>query len=224
MKILLVEDDVALNSSLKASLEGAGYVVTAFIDGLEGERHIGINSIDYDLLILDWMLPGKSGVDICKTARDRGMTLPVLMLTGKDSTSDKVDALDAGADDYLTKPFSLDELLARVRALLRRPKTSLPTELRAADLVINTSTRKVFRDDEEIPLTLKEFNILEYLARHPNQVMTRDDVIDHVWDYNYSSLSNIMDVHINNLRKKLNKKGKENCIETVRGIGYRFKV
>ncbi len=224
MKILLVEDDAALNSSLKASLESSGYVVTAFLDGLEGERHIGINSIDYDLLILDWMLPGKSGVDICSTARERGMTLPVLMLTGKDSTTDKVNALDAGADDYLTKPFSLDELLARVRALLRRPKTSLTPELKAADLTINTSTRKVYRDDEEIPLTLKEFNILEYLARHPNQVMTRDDVIDHVWDYNYSSLSNIMDVHINNLRKKLNKKGKENCIETVRGIGYRFKV
>ncbi|MBA3550817.1 response regulator transcription factor [Patescibacteria group bacterium] len=224
MKILLTEDDQALNSSLKTSLEGAGYVVTSFVDGLESEKHIGLNSIDYDLLILDWMLPGKSGVDICKSARERGITLPVLMLTGKDSTDDKVDALDAGADDYITKPFSLDELLARVRALLRRPKKSLPTEIAAGDIVMNTTTRKVFREGQEIPLTLKEYNILEYLVRHPNQVMTRDDVLDHVWDYNFSSMSNIMDVHINNLRKKLNKKGKENCIETVRGIGYRFKV
>ncbi|MES2437054.1 MAG: response regulator transcription factor [Patescibacteria group bacterium] len=222
MKILLIEDDISLNTSLKASLGASGYAVTAFSEGNAGEKHVLLNSMDYDLLILDWMLPGKSGVEICVSVREHKITTPILMLTGRDETSDKVNALDSGADDYLTKPFSLEELLARVRALLRRPKESLPTEIAYGDITMNPSTRKVFREGKEIPLTLKEFNILEYFLRHPNQVVTRDEVLDHVWDYNFSSLSNIMDVHINNLRKKLNKGKKENCIETVRGIGYKF--
>ncbi len=224
MRILLIEDDIALNASLKTSLESVGYAVTSFNDGLEGERHLMVNAMDYDMAVIDWMLPGKSGVEICHAARSHSITLPVLMLTGKDTTKDKVSALDAGADDYLTKPFSLDELLARIRALMRRPRETQSTEVLFGDITLNTSTRKVYRNGKEISLTLKEFSILEYLARHPNQVLTRDEVLDHVWDYNFTSFSNIMDVHINNLRKKLNKDNKINYIETVRGVGYRFKV
>jgi DNA-binding response OmpR family regulator len=224
MRILVIEDDIALNTSLKTSLESVGYAVTAFSDGIEGERHARINAMDYDVAVIDWMLPGMSGLDICRNIREQGLTLPILMLTGKDAVTDKVNALDAGADDYLTKPFSLDELLARIRALMRRPRDAQDTELEYGDIVLNTSTRKVFQNGREVPLTLKEFNILEYLARHPNQVLTRDEVLDHVWDYNFTSFSNIMDVHINNLRKKLSKENNVTYIETVRGVGYRFKT
>ncbi len=224
MKVLLIEDDKALNTSLKTSMEHEGYAVTSFLDGKDGLKHILLNSMDYDLLVVDWMLPNKSGVEICKEARDHGVVLPILMLTGKDATDDKVNALDSGADDYLTKPFSLDELLARIRALLRRPKVSLKTEITSGDLILNTTTRKVSIAGNDVPLTLKEFNILEYFIRNPNKVLTRDEVLDHVWDYNFSSLSNIMDVHINNLRKKLKKNTDNNYIETVRGVGYRLRV
>jgi DNA-binding response OmpR family regulator len=224
MKVLLIEDDKALNTSLKTSIEHEGYAITPFLDGKDGLRHLLLNAMDYDLVIVDWMLPGKSGVEICREARERGVAIPILMLTGKDATGDKVNALDSGADDYLTKPFSLDELLARIRALLRRPKQSLQTEITSGDLVLNTATRKVMIAGKEVPLTLKEFNILEYFIRNPNKVLTRDEVLDHVWDYNFSSLSNIMDVHINNLRKKLKKNTHNNYIETVRGVGYRLRV
>ncbi|MBX4198095.1 response regulator transcription factor [Candidatus Parcubacteria bacterium] len=224
MKILLIEDDQALNSSLKASLEHEGYAVTPFLDGAKALKHLLLNSMDYDMVIVDWMLPGKSGVEICKEARERKVQIPMLMLTGKDATTDKVNALDSGADDYLTKPFSLDELLARVRALMRRPKQALKNELACGNIILNISTRKVYCSNKEVQLTLKEFNILEYFIRHPNQVLTRDEVLDHVWDYNFSSFSNIMDVHINNLRKKLKKAGDSASIETVRGVGYRLKV
>lgn len=224
MKVLLIEDDQALNTSLKTSIEHEGYAVTAFLDGKQGLKHLLLNSMDYDLVVVDWMLPGKSGVEICREAREHGVVLPMLMLTGKDATDDKVNALDSGADDYLTKPFSLDELLARIRALLRRPKVSLKTEITSGDLVLNTATRKVTIGGSDVPLTLKEFNILEYFIRNPNKVLTRDEVLDHVWDYNFSSLSNIMDVHINNLRKKLKKNTDNNYIETVRGVGYRLRV
>ncbi len=224
MKLVLIEDDPALNNSLKAGLESSSYAVTSFTDGIVGEKHLLLNAVDYDLAILDWMLPHKSGIDICAHLRSQNIVIPILMLTGKDASSDKVAALDAGADDYLTKPFSFEELLARVRALLRRPHNVLKTDLLCADLRINLVTRKVYREDKEIPLTLKEFNILEYFIRNPNQVLTRDQILDHVWDYSFSSLSNIMDVHITNLRKKLDKDNKEHYIETVRGIGYIFKT
>ena len=225
MKILIIEDDVALNESLKASLEHAGYAVTSFSEGVSAERHLILNSIDYDMAIMDWMMPGKTGVEICKGARKAGVKIPILMLTAKDDTDDKVNALDSGADDYLTKPFSLDELFARVRALLRRPAASTgTTELLVGDVVLNQASRKVTRAGKEVPLTQKEFNILEYFILHPNKVVSRDEVLDHVWDLSFSSLSNIMDVHINNLRKKLNKGRKDNCIETVRGVGYRLKI
>lgn len=223
MKILLIEDDQALNKSLSTSLEHEGYAVTSFLDGTEACRHLLMNAMDYDFVVVDWMLPGKSGVEICKEARAHHVLLPILMLTGKDTTGDKVNALDAGADDYLTKPFSLDELLARLRALSRRPREALTPELTWGDITLNTATRRVYFEGREVPLTLKEFNILEYFLRHPNKVLTRDEVLDHVWDYNFSSFSNIMDVHINNLRKKL-RSGSDSCIETIRGVGYRLRM
>jgi DNA-binding response OmpR family regulator len=224
MKILLIEDDHALNSSLKQSLEHSGFAVTSFLDGIEAYKHLVMNAMDYDFAIVDWMLPGKSGVEICKEAREHDVTLPILMLTGKDAVHDKINALDAGADDYLTKPFSLDELLARIRALSRRPREALKPDLVYGDITLNTATRKVYFQGKEVPLTLKEFNILEYFLRHPNKVLTRDEVLDHVWDYNFSSFSNIMDVHINNLRKKLKNGIDSSCIETIRGVGYRLRM
>jgi DNA-binding response OmpR family regulator len=224
MKILIIEDDKTLTAALKKSLEDAGYAVTAFSDGTEGEHHFVINYMDYDLLILDLMLPGKDGFLICKDIRKLEINTPVLILTGKTETSDKVSALDSGADDYLTKPFSAEELLARVRALLRRPKEVLPESVSVKDIEVDLTSRKVFKGGKEIPLTLKEFGILEYLVRYPNQIISRDRILDHVWDFNFSSFSNVVDVHITNLRKKLRGDGEEEYIETVRGVGYRLKA
>ena len=224
MKILLIEDDVALCQALKAGLEKESFAVDFLNDGEAGEKRLLINHMDYDLVILDLSLPKRSGLQICQNARDQQITTPILILTGHADTEEKVRGLNAGADDYLTKPFSLAELLARIRALMRRPKEALPVELHLQDLVLNTTTRKVTRDGKEIPLTLKEFGVLEYLMRHPNQVVNRDQILDHVWDFDFNSFSNIVDVHMNNLRKKINNGRMENYLETVRGIGYRFRA
>jgi DNA-binding response OmpR family regulator len=224
MKILVVEDDEKLNTALKLGLEKEGYAVDGLLDGKSAEKRLLLNHSDYDLLILDLSLPEKSGIEVCRSIREKGISLPVLILTGHNTTADKVNALDTGADDYLTKPFSIVELSARVRALMRRPVKVEPSELRVRDIILNPSTRKVVRDGSEIPLTLKEYSILEYLMHNPNQVITRDQLLDHVWDFNFDSFSNIVDVHITNLRKKINADGHENCIETIRGVGYRLKV
>ena len=224
MKILVIEDDEKLSKALKIGLEKEGFAVDAITDGEMGERRLKVNHMNYDLVILDLILPRMSGIEICRSIRAKGILLPILILTGMDETEDKVLALDAGADDYLTKPFSVQELLARVRALLRRPKEALPTELHVRDVILSPSTRKVHRAGNEIPLTLKEFGVLEYFMRHPNQVVNRDQILDHVWDFDFASFSNIVDVHINNLRKKLNTGGEENYLETIRGVGYRFKA
>ncbi len=224
MKILLIEDDEKLNKALKLSLQRAGFAVDSFTEGAKGEKHFAMNNIDYDLLILDLGLPDKSGFEICRNIREWKIATPVLILTGNNQIKDKVAALDCGADDYLTKPFSIPELEARVRALLRRPKEVVPTELTVGDIALNSATRKVTRGGNPIPLTLKEFGILEYLMRNSNRVVTRDQILDHVWDFNFNSFSNIVDVHVTSLRKKLNVKKGENCIETVRGVGYKLKV
>jgi len=224
MKLLIIEDDEALSKALKMGLEKEGYAVDHLMDGEAGQRRLEVNHMDYDLVILDLTLPKKDGFEVCKAVRAQGIFVPILILTGHNDTEDKVLALNMGADDYLTKPFSVAELGARIRALLRRPKEALPIEIKLQDVVLNTTTRKVIRDSSEIPLTLKEFGVLEYLMRHPNQVINRDQILDHVWDFEFNSFSNIVDVHINNLRKKLNDGNKENYLETVRGIGYRFKA
>ncbi len=224
MRILIIEDDIKLSQALKLGLEKEGYAVDVLHDGEMGERRLEVNHMDYDLLILDLMLPKKDGFQICKDLRERRIVIPIMILTGRDSMEDKILALDSGADDYMTKPFSAAELTARVRALMRRPKETLPSSIKIGDMELNPSTRKVFRQGEEVPLTLKEYGVLEYLMRHPNQVVNRDQILDHVWDFGFNSFSNIVDVHINNLRKKINNEKYENCLETVRGVGYRLKV
>ncbi len=224
MRILIIEDDQKLSQALKMGLEKEGYAVDVLNDGEAGERRLEVNHMDYDLLILDLMLPKKDGFQICKDLRERRIVIPIMILTGRDSMEDKILALDSGADDYMTKPFSAAELTARVRALMRRPKETLPSSIKVGDMELNPATRKVFRQGEEVPLTLKEYGVLEYLMRHPNQVVNRDQILDHVWDFGFNSFSNIVDVHINNLRKKINSEKYENCLETVRGVGYRLKI
>jgi len=223
MKILVIEDNEKLAKSLKKGLEQEGHAADYLTDGEAGQRRLEVSAEDYDLVILDLMLPKRDGIAVCKNWRDQNIMTPVIMLTAKDADDDKIFGLDSGADDYLIKPFSFPELLARIRALLRRPKMTLPSELKIKDLVLNVSTRKVFRGQREVHLTLKEFAILEYLVRQPNQVLNREQIISHVWDFAFDSFSNLVDVHIKNLRKKLEKKNDEKILETIRGIGYRIK-
>jgi len=175
---------------------------------------------EYDLVILDRMLPGKDGVSVCTFWRASGVVTPVLMLTALSTTDDKVDGLDAGADDYLAKPFAFKELLARVHALLRRPKQSFPDILTFKDISINTTSRTVTHKNKPISLTLKEFMVLEYLMRNADKVVTRDELYSHAWDFADSSFSNTVDVHIKNLRKKIHDNAK--IIQTIRGVGYKM--
>lgn len=222
MKILIIEDDEILNKALKASLEKEGYTVDCILDGEEGRQRINMYHESYDLVILDLLLPGCSGADVCRDARDKDITIPIMVLTGLEDEDTKVSILDSGADDYLTKPFSVPELTARVRAILRRPHQSLSPILEIASLSLDPTNRKVFRNQKEVALTLKEFKLLEHFMRHPNQVITRDQILEHVWDFNFDSFSNLVDVHINKLRKKINEEGGVDVIETVRGVGYRL--
>ena len=221
MKLLLIEDEAQIANLVKSGLEREGYAVDWVADGLVGEKRIDLYHGDYDLVVLDLMLPGKNGIEICKHVRAKGITIPILILTAKSYIDDKVAALEGGCDDYLTKPFDFKELTSRIRALLRRPKGEMATELKCDGIVLNSSSRKVSLNGKEIKLTLKEFGILEYLMRHPNKVVTRDDILFNVWDFHFDSFSNVVDVHINHLRKKINK-GKKNFLETVRGVGYRI--
>lgn len=222
MKILIIEDDIRLAQALKRGLEQDGYAVDILNDGIEGEKRMLLNHANYDLLILDLTLPGKDGFEICTHLRQQNINLPILILTGHTGTEDKVRALDSGADDYLTKPFSVSELAARARALMRRPKETSTPELTVEDVVLNPNSKKVYRAGKEIKLTLKEFSILEYFMRNPGQVIMRDQLLDHIWDFNFRGFSNVVDVHITNLRKKLNKGKMRNILETIRGVGYRL--
>ena len=222
MKILLTEDNQKLAVSIKKGLEQEGYAVDILSSGEEAESRIMSHCEDYDVMVLDIMLPGKDGISVCASLREANSMIPIIMLTAKDTVSDKIAGLDAGADDYLIKPFSFEELLARIRALLRRPKQLSPLILKANNLELNTTTKIVTVNDIAIPLTLREFGILEYLLRHPNQVISREQILAHVWDYSFDSFSNVVDVHIKNLRKKL--QHYEKNLETLRGMGYRFTV
>ncbi len=222
MKILLTEDNEKLAQSVKKGLEQEGYAVDVVGDGLEAEQRIVAHSTEYDLVILDIMLPGKDGVAVCMALRNKNIALPIIMITAKDTTGDKVMGLNAGADDYLVKPFSFDELVARIRALLRRPIEIVPIIIRVGQLELNTNTKTLTIDQKDVSLTLREFAILEYLVRHPNQVITREQLLAHVWDFSFDSLSNVVDVHIKNIRKKIIPY--ENNLETLRGLGYRFTI
>jgi DNA-binding response OmpR family regulator len=223
MHILIIEDEEKLAQSLKKGLERSGYAVDYLLDGESGERRLNIRHKDYDFVILDLMLPGKSGFEVCKALRDRGITIPILILTARDTVDDKVSAFNNGADDYLTKPFSLEELLARIRAIGRRPNRVLEKELKVKDVVLDPNKREVYRGERKINLTLKEFELLSYLMRHPDQVLNREDIFIHLWDFADNSLSNTIDVHIKNLRSKLDDQDNEKLIETVRGVGYKIR-
>jgi DNA-binding response OmpR family regulator len=224
MKVLIVEDEEKLAIGLKAGLEQEGFTADYLTDGGKGETRILTCRGDYDVVILDLMLPIKNGFEVCADVRTAGVTLPILILTARDSIEDKVLALNSGADDYLVKPFSFDELVARLHALLRRPHVTLPEELVVGDLTLNPVTREAYRGKEKIDLTLKEFELLQYLMRHPNQVMGREDIFAHIWDFADTSLSNVIDVHIKNLRRKIDEKHDRKLLETVRGIGYTLKA
>ncbi|MHB1086194.1 MAG: two-component system, OmpR family, copper resistance phosphate regulon response regulator CusR [Parcubacteria group bacterium Athens0416_74] len=222
MKILLVEDEQKLAQALTKGLSLEGYTVDTIADGKKALTRISLHRSDYDLIILDLMLPSMDGHEICKQAREMNITIPILVLTARNETDTKVQLLLSGADDYLVKPFSFAELVARIRALLRRPNESLPENLTFADLELNPAQRRVLRDGKEIPLTLKEFGLLEYFMRHPNQVVNREDLLNHLWDFNYAGFSNVVDVHVKNLRRKLGEGHGRDILETVRGIGYRL--
>jgi DNA-binding response OmpR family regulator len=222
MKILVVEDNKKLAENLKQGLIQEGYAVDVIEEGPAAERRIMINRDEYDLVVLDRMLPGKDGSSICHFWRENGIIIPVLMLTALDTTDDKVAGLDSGADDYLAKPFAFKELLARIHALLRRPKQTFPDILSFGNISINTTNRTVNLKDKLLSLTLKEFMVLEYLMRNPNKVVTRDELYSHAWDFADSSFSNTVDVHIKNLRKKIKDNGK--IIQTIRGVGYKIET
>jgi two-component system, OmpR family, response regulator len=224
MRILVVEDEPKLAGVIAKGLMAKGYAVDTLGDGEEAFTRILVHAKDYDLVMLDLMLPSKSGNDICREVRERGVTVPILILTARTETEHKVDLLLAGADDYMVKPFSFDELLARIQAILRRPSETLPSILTVGDLELDPAAFTVRQEGKEISLTLKEFRILEYLMQHPNQVVNREDLLTHLWDFNYEAFSNVVDVHIKNLRQKLDSKGDASILETVRGIGYRLRA
>lgn len=220
MKILIVEDNKKLAENLKQGLIQEGYAVDVIEDGQVAERRIMFNRDEYDLILLDRLLPGKEGAAVCNYWRENGVVIPILMLTALNTTDDKVVGLDAGADDYLQKPFAFKELLARVHALLRRPKQTFPDIINCGNISVNTTSRIVTFKDKPISLTLKEFMVLEYLMRNIGKVVTRDELYSHAWDFADSSFSNTVDVHIKNLRKKIHDNSK--VIQTVRGVGYKM--
>lgn len=223
MRIILVEDEVKLARVLSHGLIQKGYAVDVVNDGTKALNRISLNHMDYDLIVLDLTLPGIDGTTITKTIRERKITTPILILTARDETKTKIDLLLSGADDYLVKPFSFDELCARIQTILRRPTEMIPVVLVVADLELNSAEHKVRKADELLPLTLKEFVLLEYFMRNPNKVINREELLSHLWDFNYTSFSNVVDVHIKNLRKKLDSVGIKNLLETVRGRGYKLK-
>jgi DNA-binding response OmpR family regulator len=222
MRILVVDDDRRLCAIIKRGLLEEAYAVDLAYDGEEGAYLAEVNP--YDLIILDIMLPNKDGIEVCQELRAKKVNTPILMLTAKDTVEDRVKGLDTGADDYLVKPFAFSELLARVRALLRREGMSKSPELRVGDLVLNTLTRHVWRGQRPIELTTKEYVILEYFMCRPNVVVTRTMIEEHAWDYNFDSLSNLVDVYIRRLRRKIDTEGEDSLIQTVRGAGYRLKA
>ena len=221
MRILVVDDDKQLCSIMKRGLMEEAYAVDVAYNGEEGEYLAGINS--YDLIILDIMMPVKDGMEVCRSLRMGNINTPIIMLTAKDSVEDRVKGLDSGADDYLVKPFAFSELLARVRALIRRESSAKLPEIKVGPLVLNTLTRELKKGERTIELTTKEFSILEYLMRHPDIVITRTMIEEHAWDYDFDSISNLVDVYIRRLRRKIDDDEGESAIQTVHGAGYRLR-
>ena len=220
MRILVVEDEPAIAAFIADGLRKAGYGVDLANDGADALHWVAITT--YDLIILDVMLPGMDGLSICEAMRGRGIVTPVLMLTARDAIEDRVAGLDSGADDYLVKPFAFAELLARIRALLRREPALLGTVLHLADLSLDTRSHEVYRNGEAIALTTKEYRLLELLMRHPNQTITREAIAEHIWNYEFDNITNLIDVHIHALRRKLDDPYLTKLLHTVRGVGYRL--
>src|SRR5512142_1835122 len=216
-RVLVIEDDEAILKMLRRSLVYEGYQVDTAIEGQSG---LNLARDEHpDIVVLDWMLPGMDGLEVCRRLRSGG-NIPILMLTAKDTIQDRVQGLDAGADDYLVKPFELDELLARIRALLRRTQPERSQVLQFADLTLDTGTRQAYRKGRVISLTAKEYDLLELFLRHPRQVLTREMIFDRVWGYDFGGESNVLDVYIRYLRQKLEIEGETRLIHTVRGVGY----
>ena len=220
MRVLLVEDEAKIADFIRKGLSECGYAVDAATDGEEALDWLDAG--EFDIIILDVMLPIRNGVEVCRELRGRGVQTPVIMLTARDAIEDRVRGLDSGADDYLVKPFAFSELLARLRALTRRQPALLGSLLRMGDLVLDTATRQAFRQGRAIPLTTKEYTLLEYLMRHPHQVLTRTMIAEHVWNYDFDNATNVIDVHIRNLRRKIDDAFPTKLIHTVRGAGYRI--
>jgi len=222
MRVLVVEDEHKIANSIKRGLEQEAYAVDVAYDGRVGFDLVSSES--YDVLILDLMLPGLDGLTLCKRIREKGNHTPILMLTAKGQLEDKVTGLNAGADDYLTKPFAFEELLARIRALSRRPSKNIGTTLVLDDLTLDTVTFEVKRNNQKIQLSNREFSLLEYLLRHPNQILTKDQIINHVWNYDADILPNTVEVYIGYLRNKIDKPFAKisSLIQTVRGFGYKL--
>jgi two-component system, OmpR family, response regulator len=218
MRLLIAEDDVKLSTALARGLRGEGYAVDVAATG--DEALFQARTYDYDAVILDLMMPGLDGMTVCRAMREGGCWSPVLMLTARDGVKDRIGGLDAGADDYLVKPFDFGELVARLRALLRRGAPERPPVLSAGDLEVDPATRTVTRDGRRVELTAREFAVLEFLVRHAGEVVTRAELLDHVWDQNYEGSTNVVDVYVGYLRRKLENPFGRPLIRTVRGAGY----
>jgi DNA-binding response OmpR family regulator len=222
LRILVIEDEKKLSGLIKRGLLEQGHAVDAVFTGEEGEALVG--DIPFDLIILDIILPGKDGLEVCRSLRLKKIDVPILMLTCKNSLADKVKGLDTGADDYLVKPFDFEELYARIRALLRRERSTVNSRLTAGNIILDTVSKEVWLDGEPLEIIGKEFAILEYLMRHPNAAITRTMIEQHVWNMDLNSNPNLVEVYISRLRDKLEREGQESMIQTVRGAGYRLKI
>lgn len=220
MKILVVEDEHLIANALKKGLEQEHYTVDLAFDGLEGFDLA--SSGDYDIILLDLMLPKMDGLEICRQLRQQQIHVPILMLTAKSQLEDKIKGLNCGADDYLTKPFAFEELLARIRALTRRPQNATTEILTVGDLSLNLSTYEIIRQNKPISLSSKEYSLLECLMRHADKILTKDQLIQHVWSYESDILPNTVEVYIRNLRLKIDKNYKVKLIKTIRGFGYKI--
>ncbi|MBI2758391.1 MAG: response regulator transcription factor [Chloroflexi bacterium] len=221
MRILIIEDNRRLNDSLRATLVENGYAVDTAYDGVEGEDMALL--AQYDVIILDVMLPKRDGIEVCRSLRDQKVAAPILMLTARDGLDDRVLGLDSGADDYLIKPFEIKELRARLRALLRRDSGNKSSNLVIDDLRLDPSSHYVWRGEIPLDLTAKEYALLEYLMRNPNRLITREMVVAHLWDYDQAIASNVVDVYIRRLRRKVDDPYPLKLIETIRGAGYRLR-
>lgn len=222
MRILLIEDEQRLSNTIKKGLVEDGFAVDQAYDGEDGQYLA--ESEDYDLIILDVMLPKIDGVALCQNLRTKKIKTPILMLTAKTTVEDKVAGLDSGADDYMTKPFSFIELRSRIQALLRRSKQEASPILQVADLTLDPIKHRVGRDGKSINLTPKEFSVLEYLMRHKDEIVTRTMILEHVWDYNFDSMSNVVDVYVATIRRKVDHSNKVKLVHTLHGVGYRVGV